>query len=683
MTIEVSPARIEQSDLSGGYWPDPAEAAVAISASPESRNLLPMPFGNELRMRHGFTRETAGRVSALSASHYIRALDYYEVVNSGERKRYIMAVFSNGTNASSNNIRIYAYDLDLGTFTRVDTAAVSWPKARWDWWFATIEGTWYACTRGSTPVSWHPADGYNADPMTPTGTDTWVDSISPSAGQVARDKAFKKGDMVLYSGTYYRTVRGIRYKSWESGQGYSRGEKVSRKTAIGGYTYWRSYECISSHTAGSTNAPGTGADTATYWKARRLSNILDDDSVLTDDWSINPIPEKTGVGAYHGGRLFVKAGNTKDRHSMLVQYSAPAKPKRGDDFNDLVWNATDWAPQDDIDGDGGGWFPVPFGGKGDGIRAMKSFGNYLLIYGRWQTYVLSGLNETTWTLRHLGNYGALSNGSVCELDGLVYSISRQGILTRTDGTTIEPVPGMEPIRKWLKDKIDDVLNTGGDETDAAGDQNWFVRMVAHDGFLWIALPVPSGNRTTLVYDPRTESFWEVDLPILGLCVGEAKGVERMWFSAPITGAATEVPTLFRYTDDPGSEAYTDDDWQAVSGSASTSDIAWYHRTAWFQFGTTRNERRIRRIWALVGGEAAQSVVVRMYKNFVDATGSYVTTVTRTLTGQTTQQAEFVEGSVANTDAHAVAIRLSGSANAQTSVHGVGIDTEHRRTRFHT
>lgn len=678
MPIEVVPARIEHSDLTGGYAPDAQAPAVPTNASPEASNLLPMAWGNELRLRNGFTRLSAGRISALSASHYIRHVSYYEVIVSGERKRYVMCILSNGTNASANNIRIYAYDLGADTFTRVDTAGVSWPKARWDWWFAVIEGTWYASTRGSTPVSWHPSDGYNADPCTPS-PDTWVDSISPGASQKARDYAYKKGNLVVYSGTFYRAIRDIRYATWESGQRYSKGNKVSRKTAIGGYTYWRSYECIKSHTAGdTTDQPGTGATQSTYWKKVRLQNVVDDDSVVTRDWSINPIPEKTGVGTYHGGRLFVKMGNTNDKHHIFVQYSAPAKPAKGAAIADLMWSPTDWAPGDDNQGDGGGWFSVPFSGKGEGLRAMYSFGNYLLIYGRWQSYVLSGLNEQTWTLRKLGNYGALANNTVCELDGLVYSISRSGELVRTDGTTIEPVPGMETFRKFLKNKIDTVLNTGGDNTDSGGDQNWFARMVAHDGMLWFSVPIPAGTCTTIVYDPRTESFWELDLPILDMTIGEAKGVQRMFFSTAITGAASQVPTLFKYKDDPGNEAYTDDDWDGSNASAETNAIAWNYRTSWMQFGTTRNERRIRRVWALVKGAAASSVIVRVWKNFGTA---YTTTATRTLTG--TAQGEFVEGAVANTDAYAVGVRVSGSSSALTTVHGFGVDTEPRRTRFHT
>ncbi len=681
MPIEIAPNRIELSDLSGGFTPDPAEAAVGMSGSPEVLNLLPLAFQNELRLRYGFARESAGRVSALSASHYIRHLSYYEVIVSHARKRYIMAVFSNGTNNSANNIRIYAYDLDNNTFTRVDTAGVSWAKAKRDMWSAVVEGTWYFGTRGEAVVSWHPTTGYDATPFTPN-VDTWVNSTSPGAGEKAKDYAFKKGNQVLFSGAYYNAKKDNRYDVWDDGHRYRNGNRVSRKATVGGELYWRSYECIKQHTAGTdADQPGTGANTDTYWRKIRLQNILDDDSEVTRDWTLNPTPRKSGVGTYHGGRMWVR--DDDDDQTGRVQYSAPAKPEEGAVIADLVWDPTDWAAVDDNEGDGGGWFTVPWSGKADGIRALHSFGTYLIIAGRWQSYVLAGLNESTWTLRKLGNYGALSNDAVCELDGLVYMLSRQGVLVHTDGTQIEPVPGSEKIRKYLKDKIDTVLNTGGDD-DNDTDQNWFANVRAHDGYVWISLPVPSGTSITIVYDPRTQSFWKLDLPILAMTIGEAKGVERLWFSTAITGAATQVPTLFRYTDDPGSEAYVDDDWQAVSGSASTTDIPWTYRSAWFQFGMTRNERRIRRAWALVGGEAASTVVVRLFRNFINGSSSYATTVTRTLTGQATRQAEFVEAKVSGSGhpSYAEGIRVSGSANAALSVHGVGIDTEPVRTRYH-
>ncbi len=680
MPIEVAPNRIELSDLQGGYAPDAAEAAVPMDASPDVLNLLPMPWGNELRLRHGYTRETSARITSLAATHWMRHIWYYETIDSGARKRYIMCLVTSGVNNVANNVQLWAYDLINNSTSRVDTAGEAWLKAGVEFWACTIEGTFYMGTRGELPVSWHPTDGYNGDPFTPNSAETWVDSISPGASEVARDFAFKKGQVVKFGSKYYRAARDIRYKKWESGQDYKKGERISRKTTISGETYWRSYECKLGHEASSSNAPGTGADTSTYWAKRRLDNILDDDSEINDDWFFNPIPRKASVGAYHGNRLWVRADD--DDNWARVQYSAPAKPERDAEIADLDFRPTDWAAVDDNDGDGGGWMTIPFSGKGDAIRALYSFGNYLIIAGRWQSYVLSGVNESTWTLRKLGNYGAASLQAICELDGLVYMLGRHGMLTVTDGTMLQPVPGMEKIRKWLKAKMDAVL---GASTPSSGG-NWFPNLTAHDGFLFISLPYETtpANSSTLVYDPRTASFWELDIPILDFTTGEDGGVERLWFSTPISKLTTQTPDVFRYKDDPGNEVYTDDDWQSLTGSAATNDITWRWRSAWFQFGTTRNERRVRRVWGLVGGEAANSVVVRLFQNFVAGSSSYITTVTRTLTGQSTRDAEYVEGNVGQGSpaAYAVGVRLSGTANAEQVVHGVGIDTEPVRTRFH-
>jgi len=673
--IEVAPNRIELSDLLGGYAPDPQEAAVTMDASPETSNLLPMPWGNELRLRNGFARETTARITSLSATHIMRHMWYYETIDSGVRKRYLMCLLTTAVNSVADNVQLWAYNLVSNATARVDTSSVSWAKASVEFWACTIEGTFYMGTRGKLPVSWHPTAGYVADPFTPaSSTKTWVDSISPGATELARDYAFKAGEVVVKSAKYYRAARGIRYKKWESGQRYSKGERVSRKTAIGAYTYWRSYECISSHVAGAAaDEPGTGASTATYWKKRRLDNVLDDDSEINDDWFFNPIPRLASVGAYHGSRLWVRADDN-DNWARL-QYSAPAKPERDAEISDLDFRPTDWAATDDNDGDGGGWLTIPFSGKGDAIRALYSFGNYLIVAGRWQSYVIAGLNEATWTVRKLGNYGCVSLQAICELDGLVYMLGRHGILTVTDGTTVQPVPGMEKIRKWLKDKLDDVL---GASTPSSG-FNWFPNITAHDGFLFISLPnetTPSAS-TTLVYDPRTASFWELDIPILDFTTGEDGGVERLWFSTVISKLTTQTPDVFRYLDDPGSEVYTDDDWQSLSGTPATGAIAWTWRSAWVQFGMTRNERRIRRAWALVKGAAASSIVVRLFKNY---NTTYNTTATRTVTG--TNDAEFVEAAVADTIGHSTAVRVSGSASAVVSLHGVGLDTEPRRTRYH-
>lgn len=672
MPVEVPPNRIELSSLMGGFAPDPEEGSLPLDQTPDVLNLLPDVNAGALELRKGFTRLSAGRISALTDTHYLRHLNYYETIDSGARKRYLIAVLTNGTDAAANNIRIYAYDLGADTFTRIDTAGRSWAKAKTEHWYAIIEGTYYGGTRGEEIYSWHPTDGWNATPTTPS-VDTWVDTTGngiAASGEKARDYAFKKGQKVLYSSKYYSALRGIRYDTWESGEHYSKGKRVSRKVDHGVDTYWRSFECIKQHTSATTNRPGDGTvDPTTYWKNIRLKNIKDEDSEITADWAYMPLPGKGSVGAYHGFRLWVRHDDS-DNWARL-QYSAPAKPEKDTLISDLDWRPTDWAPVDDNQGDGGGWFTVPFQ-KGDAIRALHSYGSYLLIFGRWESFVLAGTNEQTWNLRPLGKIGAIGPQSVTEHDGLVYFWSPEGTLNVTDGTSWKEVPGMEKVREYIKDRTDQLM-VGADSF------NWHPTLQSYGAFIWMALPDNDGTDRTMVYHPTTESFWLLDLPILDMTVGEAGRAQRMWFSTAITLAGTtQTPTVFQYKDDPGNETYTDDDWEGGS-STLTGDITWNWRSAWFTFGTVRNERRLRRLWALVSGEAASSVTVIGYRNFIIST---TTTASRTLTGQATAQAEYVEGKVGQTTyGHSFGVKLSGTANAQLAIHGIGIDTEPLRTRF--
>jgi hypothetical protein len=672
MPIEVAPNRIELNSLAGGYAPDPEEGSLPLDQSPDLSNVIVDPGSGAVELRKGFTRLSAGRISALTASHWIRHLNYYEVIDGGTRKRYLICVLTNGVNAAANNIRIYAYDLINNTFVRIDTAGRSWAKASTEHWFAIVEGTYYGGTLGEVIYSWHPTNGWNADPTTPS-VKTWVDAVNGGvnpATEYARDFAFKKNTKVTYASKFYSTLRGIRYKTWEIDENYRRGERVSRKATIGGSQYWRSFECIKNHTADANNRPGDGAGSpTTYWKKVRLKNVKDEDGEVTQDWTYMPLPGKGVVGTYHGNRLWVRHDDA-DNFARL-QYSAPAKPEKDSLISDLDFRPTDWAPVDDVEGDGGGWFTVPFN-KGDAIRALWSYGSYLIICGRWQSFVLAGTNEQTWNLRPLGKAGAISPQSICEHDGLVYFLSPDGHIYVTDGTTTQQVPGFEKVREHVKDRVDKMVM--GEDT-----YNWHPVLVSYGAFLVISLPDSAGSDETLVYHPATRSWWKWDIPILDMAVGEKGRAQRMWLSTAITGASGQTPTVFEFKDDPGNEIYTDDDWEAQSGSASTLDITYAWRSAWFQFGGgTRNERRLRRVWALVTGETGHVQTVNMYKNYEE--GSTLTTAPRTLVG--TAQAEFIEGQVGTNDLYSVGIKLSGAANAQTVIHGVGIDTEPRRTRFH-
>jgi hypothetical protein len=680
MPIEIVPNRIELSDFSGGFAPDPEEAGLPLNQLPNTLNVIPdMGAPGAVELRPGFARLTAGRIDTLEGSHFCKHVNFYEVIDSGVRKRYLILIMSSGVDASADNIQLWAYDIVNNSVARIDTPSRSWTSANFEHFYTVIEGTYYGGTKDEEIYSWHPTNGWDADPTAPS-VNTWVNTTGESvdtSDEFGRNYAFKKNQKVLYSGKWYSTARGIRYKTWEADEQYRRGERVSYKVDHGVQVYWRSFECIDSHlstsgTGAATGIPGEASGYSTYWKQIKLQNIKDGDGDLTADWFYNPIPTQTAIGTYHGNRLFIRQQDS-DNWSRL-QYSAPAKPERDKLIADLTWSPTDWAPRDDLDGDGGGWLDVPFSGKGEQIRALVSYGNYLLICGRWQTYVLAGVNEQSWTLRKLGDWGAQTQGAVTEHDGLVYMLTTTGNIAVTDGTSMKLLDENNKIFEYLKEKMGDVRST------SEASYNWFPTMKSYKQFLWISLPDigVTEDHVTLVYHPPTQSFWKTDLAILDSTVAELDGTQGFFFSTPITEDSTQTPCVFRLSDVPGSVAYDDDDWEALADTTSTLDIGWGIRTAWFQFGTSHNDRRLRRVWALVRGEAADTVQVDVKKNFESAD---ITTATRTLVGS--DQAEFVEGKVGQTGTplYAVALEISGIADAATSLMGVGIDTEPIRTRF--
>lgn len=677
MTVEVAPNKIELSSFMGGYAPDPEEGSLPLDSTPDVLNLLPDVNSGAMEVRKGFTRLSAGRVSSLEASHYIRHLNYYEVIDGGTRKRYLVAIMSDGQDATMNNIQVWVYDLLNDTFTRVDDVDRSWAKAKTEHWYAIVEGTYYGGTRGEVMYSWHPTNGWNADPTTPA-VDSWVNvkgnSVAAS-GEKAKDYAFKKGQKVEYNSKYYSTLKGIRYDTWEDGEHYSKGKRVSRKVDHGTRTYWRSFECIVAHDSTTSNRPGDGTGTPTkYWKNIRLKNIKDEDNEITADWTYMALPGKSSVGTYHGFRVWVRHDDSDNWGR--VQYSAPAKPEKDSIISDLDWRPTDWAPVDDNEGDGGGWFTVPFG-RGDAVRALWSYGQYLFILGRWESFVLSGTNEQSWTLRPLGKVGAIGPQCVVEHDGLVYFWSPEGTLNVSDGTSWQEVPGIEKVREFIKSRTDKLMLN-------ESTYNWHPSLQSFGAFLWMALPDPSGgDNKTLVYHPKSQSFWLLDIPALDYTIGEKGRTQNLWFSTAITAGAGQSPTVFQYKDDPGSETWTDDDWEGGAATA-TDDISYYWRSGWFMFGMTRAQRRLRRAWMLLKGETAHVATIDMLKDYDYA--NVLTTADRTLVGEGgdagSKEAEFIEAKVgqANTG-HAFGVEIFGDVNAQFAINGVGIDTEPVRTRF--
>jgi hypothetical protein len=673
--IEIAPNRIDLTQLDGGFQPDTPESAVPLNASPDMTNLLLEHGGSSPETRKGFERLVAGQ-SSLTA-HTVRSLFFYECINDGTRLRHLVAVMSDGT-SGANNVQVWAYDLINDTFERVDDPGRVWEQPNSPHWGIVVGNKFYGGVRGDAIYEWHPITGWVDDPTANQDLVTWVDDINDdvdTATEIARDYAYRKGRKVVFEDEEYATVKGIRYAKWNSDEAYKKGDRVSRRHVWGSSTtYWKSFECITSHKGDTArNAPGSGTGWRSFWKKIRLDDILDEDGDLTEDWTFAGNGIQSSVGVFYADRLHIRRDNEDSRST--VQYSAPLTTKDAEGkrrkMPELVWNPQDWAAVDTIDGEGGGWYPV-MPGKGDAIRDMHEMGNYLVIAKRWTTFVLSGRSEQTWSQRKLGNLGAVALGSLTELDSLVYGLAPTGALWVTDGTDQREVPGSEKAREFIKERIDRLLET----TPEDDDERWMPQVFAYDRRIWVSLPdafdAADPDDITMVYDPLTESWWKLDLPILTATTGAADRAERLFFSTPKRSGKA---TLFVYGDDPGDLVFTDDD--PLGGDTPlTTAIPWHYRTAWIQFGAREQDRRIRRMWALV--KTAVNVTLDGYRNFITSSSAYG--VTRSFdSGHGTS---FIEGKHM-ADSHAVALKVAGTAaTGGPSLVGVGVDTQPRRTRWH-
>lgn len=688
MPVEISPNEIELDRLDGGWSPDTPESGVPINASPDMLNLVLERGALAPETRKGFERLSAGR-SDLSG-HYVKNLYYYETIDAGVRRRYLMAVMSNGAEAA-NNVQVWAYDLTNDTFERVDTAGRQWNSPKSPHWGIVAPGrtaesaspTYYGGVRGDAIYSWHPTEGWDDDPTAAEDTlKEWVDAVNDDVdtdSEVARDYAFKEKQKVTYQGEVYSSLRDIRFDKWDDSEQYKVGDRVSRRHVWASTeSYWKSFECIRTHTAGDNNAPGTGDGWKAYWKKVKNPPILDNDDEVTDAWTPAQHGVKSSIGVFYGDRLMVRRDNEDTR--SLVQYSAPLdtsakKKKHNQKIADLVWNPKDWAEVDSIEGEGGGHFYVT-DGKGDAIRGMYSMGNYLVIAKRWTSHVLAGRSEATWQLRKLGDQGVVALNCLTECDGFLYGLSHNGTLWVTDGTTLREVPGYEKTREYIKERIDRLLQNN-DATDE-DDERWFPSLFTYDHKVWVSLPdehdAGTPDDVTLVYDPADPgSWWKLDLPILSAVVGAKNRAARLWFgSAKRSGNAT----LFEYGDDPGDLVFTDDDYLAASGSVATDAIPWHFRTAWFQWGLMHRNRRIRRTWALV--KSAVSVTMTAYENFVTSSSVWA----RTDTVESGQGSTHFEGKSIGHPVSSLSLKVSGTAaTGGPAIIGLGVDTQPVRKRF--
>jgi hypothetical protein len=655
MPVETMPLTIEQSDFLGGWSPDGEDASTASNTLLDVMNLLPDRNTGALQTRKGFRRLREELFGA--TTHTVRSIHKYRTNSTN----YLIVVVTDGS-ANANNVRLYAINLGDLSVSRIDTAGVTWDNPYEPHWGISIDGTYYGGSRGNAMYSW---DGttWDADAATPTNSKTLVDAVDGSvttATQYGRDYAFNGKERVAYSGDYFKPNRSIRYDTWESGQKYSVGDRISLKS---GLSYWKSFRCVKAHDADATNKPevGTGSP-GVYWKKIRLALAEDEDGDTTKDWSFVPLAAETSIATWHGDRLFMRYDGQGDRSRVL--YSKPIRPEKGEDVPGVTWDPTDFSPSDDIQGPGGGWLSFNDGKHQGGITALHSYGSYLIVFKRRAVWALSGLDDDTWTRRRLSRgVGCVSSEAVVEHDGLVYFLSDDGLYV-TDGTDVKPVAGNERVRVWLRERMDSALTQAA--TDLRRPDMW-----SFDGFIWFSIPDAGESTTdlkhvTIAYHPESGSFWRTNLPVLCARPFRIDGVSRLAFGAPST-YATGRDLVYEYGHASASD--TDDDGADTVG---TTAISWLARTAWWNFSTFRQDRRIRRVWAVVKG--ALTYTIDAYRNWSD---SVAETQTRVVSGSTPTH---IEGEWM-ADSHAVNFKVSG-ASAPATLIGIAVDTEHRRTRYH-
>lgn len=520
----MAPA-IELSDFSGGWVPRAESVGVPPNAALDAVNVYVDPITGSILTRKGYKR--VFDTSSLDGYRLYSAHPY----TSRNGTKYIVCVFSNGADATANNIQVWRLRMSDGNFTRIDTAGKAWTLANGRHFGATVDGIFYGGGLGEKIYSWDPERGtpWNADPTTPVYK-TWVSQgTAPSGTQLAEDYAFKEADVVTYSGSPYRTRKGIRYDEWTaagSEEGiYKKGERVSTSynisSAFTDGTYWRSWECVETHEPAAGNKPGSGSK---KWKRVKLPPPLDSDGELNARaWNRVPAAPQTHIAVWHGNRLFARNDvGTGGKQTLL--YSRLAKVGDKDNASEEVigeagnpqWDPDDWRTGG---ADGAGFLPFETT-DGDPITALVSFGYYLLVFKEHSVHVVAGFNPENWTVRRLADVGAMGSKAAVEHDGFVYFISGEG-LYRTDGTTVTHVPGDEKIDTWMRQAIDWSTSTKD------------IELFSYQGVMWMSVPTDSSqvNNKVVIYDPLNSSFWPFGLSVQTACVQTRNGRDQLFFSS--------------------------------------------------------------------------------------------------------------------------------------------------------
>lgn len=599
MPLQPMPTTIELNDFSQGWVPRGEEIGVPTTALLDVLNLLPDPVTGSLVTRDGYKRVTStgfGTEPTLKG-HRVYSLHPY-TTKAGVH--YLICVLSNDIVGVENNVQVWSLNLDTLAVARIDTADRIWANANGRHWGATVDNIFYGGAEDEVMYSWEPtrATPWNDDPGTPTYP-VWAEENTTADTDIrARDYAFKKGQSVTY--TYsknseeitesFSAKRDIRYDKWDdTNRRYKKGDRVSTNYSpetgplarfevganytmgtiveyegskylaiadafgedlddtdfwqvIGtttGAEYWRSFECVERHTPTLDNAPMTGAG---KWKKVKLMRPVNDDSHLNEkDWNRVPDAPQTHIAVWHGNRLFARNDHGAGGKQSLV-YSRQAKV--GDPNNDApgtVGRVGDprWDPDDWRAGGADGAGLQPFETKeGDAIQALVSFGTNLLVFKRYTTFVISGTNPDTWTVRPLGQVGCANSRAAVEHEGSVYFISDRGFY-KTDGTGIAPADGADKIEGWLREAIKWNFTNPGNTGKASRRD---VEMWSHNGLVWITIPTETGtaNSLVLVYDPIGASFWPQAMQVQTAAVHRYDGTDQL-FLANVNQTGLVVP----------------------------------------------------------------------------------------------------------------------------------------------
>lgn len=660
MPLITQPALIEQSDFSGGWGPDGLNESTDPTVLLDVLNLLIDRHTGSLQTRDGYRRlreelSTVTDGEDITADHYVKQLAHFGT----EGTQYLIAVVVKNA-AEANNVQLFRINLSTNAGARIDDPGVTWANPTKMFWFQSIDGILYGGSKGNRMFSWHPTDGWDDDVSTPN-TKEWVDDTGASvntASEYGRDFAWTGKEFVEYSGDIYMPTADIRYADWDEDDRYKKGDFVSCK--LNGY--YRSYKCTADHQADAAKKPDSGADWNDYWDRKKLPKPVNDDGETSPQWAFIPESANTSISMWFADRLFLRFDGQGD--NSRAQYSAPVKPDKNEDIPETTWNPRDWAPGNDNRGQGGGWVPFNDGAHGGAIQAMHAFGQYGIIFKRKSVWVISGQDESTWSVRRVARgIGCVGSQAKVELDGLVYFLDDQG-LSVTDGTQAEEVPANARIQQWIQHRLDSSL----DQMQSDGAQPTLFKQ---DGFVGISIPDASNEDdpyVTLFYDPVTQSFWKTDLPVLDWQGYVDDGVHKAAFCrAPESDSDSPLDLVYVYD-----KANADDTDDTGEADYAAQDIPWYLSPAWLPFGTVRAERRIRRLWWVVKG--AMTMSITQYRNWQSSAEVDVDRTAPAVAGH-------IEG-LWMADSHVIRTGLEGP-EAPAKIYGYGVDTEPRRLRYHT